>query len=62
MTPSSGRRPIFLIIAAVILTLIGLNSYYTVQPEETAVILGPENIPGSPRLGFISRFRSASTR
>jgi membrane protease subunit HflK len=39
MTPSSGRRPIFLIIAATILILIGLNSYYTVQPEETAVAM-----------------------
>lgn len=35
---SSSRRLIVLAIAAFVLLIIGLNSYYTVEPQETAVI------------------------
>lgn len=38
-TPSSSRRSILLIVAVVALILVGLNSYYTVEPQETAVVL-----------------------
>lgn len=38
-SPSSGLRPILLIVVAVILILVVWNSYYTVEPQETAVIL-----------------------
>jgi len=36
-TPSS-RRPVVILVALVVLLIVGLNSYYTVQPQETAVI------------------------
>jgi modulator of FtsH protease HflK len=39
LSPSSGLRPILLIVVATLLVLVGLNSYYTVEPQETAVIL-----------------------
>ena len=38
-SPSSGLRPILLIVAATLLVIIAWNSYYTVEPQETAVIL-----------------------
>jgi len=37
-SPSSARRPIWLLIVVALLFLVGVNSYYTVDPEETAVV------------------------
>jgi membrane protease subunit HflK len=36
--PSSSHRLIALIVVVVVLLIAGLNSYYTVEPQETAVI------------------------
>lgn len=35
---SFQKSPVWLIVGVVILALLGLNSYYTVQPEETGVV------------------------
>lgn len=39
MTPSSAHRPVVLIVVLALLVFGGLNSYYTVDPEETAIVL-----------------------
>jgi len=38
LSPSSGLRPILMIVAVTLLALVAWNSYYTVEPQETAVI------------------------
>lgn len=37
-SPPSARRPLWLLIAVALLFLIGVNSYYTIDPQETAVV------------------------
>src|SRR5208337_2896878 len=37
-SPSSSPRLVVMIVALLVLIIIGLNSYYTVEPEETAVV------------------------
>jgi modulator of FtsH protease HflK len=37
-SPSSSRRLILMIVVFVVLVVVGINSYYTVDPQETAVI------------------------
>ncbi len=37
-SPSSSPRLILMIVALVVLIIVGLNSYYTVEPQETAVL------------------------
>lgn len=38
-SPSSTRRPVVLLIVLALLVIGALNSYYTVDPQETAVVL-----------------------
>ncbi len=38
MAPSARRRPLYLLVAAALLVVVGLDSYYIVEPQETAVV------------------------
>ncbi|MFZ2447819.1 MAG: FtsH protease activity modulator HflK [Syntrophobacteraceae bacterium] len=38
MSRSPNRRPILVMVLAAAIVLVGLNSYYTVDPQETAVV------------------------
>ncbi|MCE5333580.1 MAG: FtsH protease activity modulator HflK [Desulfobacteraceae bacterium] len=38
-SPSSSRQPVILLILVVLIVLVLINSYYTVDPQETAVVL-----------------------
>jgi membrane protease subunit HflK len=38
MTPSAKRRPLWLLVIAALLVVVALDSYYIVEPQETAVV------------------------